>query len=179
MILELKRQGLGVSAIARQTGLDRKTVRKYLKRGLEAPVYGPRDPRDRLPEGYRHYLQERLSAFPGLSVRRLHREIKEMGYSGAYSTLTEYLRLNRPDVPRQFERRFETLPGEQAQADFAEFQESKDFEYHSQWATNSGWPRRSKQCAAIRKIFGVIRCGVWAEANNGRPDEGLVTDGMA
>jgi transposase len=30
MILELKRQGLGVSAIARQTGLDRKTVRKYL-----------------------------------------------------------------------------------------------------------------------------------------------------
>jgi hypothetical protein len=34
MILELKRQGLGVSAIARQTGLDRKTVRKYLERGL-------------------------------------------------------------------------------------------------------------------------------------------------
>ncbi len=43
-------------------------------------------------------------------------------YAGAYSTLTEYLRLSRPDVPRQFERRFETLPGEQAQADFAEFQ---------------------------------------------------------
>jgi len=40
MILELKRQGLGVSAIARQTGLDRKTVRKYLERGLEVPVYG-------------------------------------------------------------------------------------------------------------------------------------------
>jgi transposase len=39
MILELKRQGLGVSAIARQTGLDRKTVKKYLERGLEAPVY--------------------------------------------------------------------------------------------------------------------------------------------
>ena len=35
MILELKRQGLGVSAIARQTGLDRKTVRKYLAQGLE------------------------------------------------------------------------------------------------------------------------------------------------
>ena len=44
MILELKRQGLGVSAIARQTGLDRKTVKKYLERGLDAPVYGPREP---------------------------------------------------------------------------------------------------------------------------------------
>ncbi len=38
MTLELKRQGLGVSAIARQTGLDRKTVGKHLERGLEVPV---------------------------------------------------------------------------------------------------------------------------------------------
>jgi transposase len=122
MILELKRQGLGVSAIARQTGLDRKTVRKYLERGLEAPVYGPREPGERLASRFGSYLTERLSAFPGLSARRLHREIKAMGYVGAYSTLTEYLRLIRPAVPRQFERRFETGPGQQAQVDFAEFQ---------------------------------------------------------
>lgn len=38
MILELKRQGLGVSAIARQTGLDRKTVRKYLAQGRPQPA---------------------------------------------------------------------------------------------------------------------------------------------
>jgi len=42
MILDLHRQGLSVSAIARQSGIDRKTVRKYVERGLEAPVYGPR-----------------------------------------------------------------------------------------------------------------------------------------
>ncbi|TIS17424.1 MAG: helix-turn-helix domain-containing protein, partial [Mesorhizobium sp.] len=41
MILDLHRQGLSVSAIARQSGIDRKTVRKYIERGLEAPVYGP------------------------------------------------------------------------------------------------------------------------------------------
>jgi transcriptional regulator of acetoin/glycerol metabolism len=35
MILELHRQGLKVSAIARQLGVDRKTVRKYIARGLE------------------------------------------------------------------------------------------------------------------------------------------------
>ena len=122
MILELKRQGLGVSAIARQTGLDRKTVRKYLERGLEVPVYGPREPEERLAEEYRTYLVDRLSAWPGLSARRLHREIKAMGFEGAYSTLTEYLRLIRPAAPRQFERRFETPAGQQAQVDFAEFQ---------------------------------------------------------
>ncbi len=45
MILDLHRQGLSVSAIARQAGIDRKTARKYIERGLEAPVYGPRKPR--------------------------------------------------------------------------------------------------------------------------------------
>ncbi len=45
MILELHRQGVSVSAIARQVGLDRKTVRKYIERGLEPPMYGPRPPR--------------------------------------------------------------------------------------------------------------------------------------
>src|SRR5215468_11000018 len=44
MILDLHRQGLTVSAIARELGIDRKTVRKCIARGLEPPVYGPRKP---------------------------------------------------------------------------------------------------------------------------------------
>lgn len=42
MILELHRQGLSITAIARRTGRDPKTVRKYIEQGLEAPSYGPR-----------------------------------------------------------------------------------------------------------------------------------------
>jgi hypothetical protein len=38
-------QGAGVSAIARRTGLDRKRVRKVIARGLEPPIYGPRQRR--------------------------------------------------------------------------------------------------------------------------------------
>ncbi|MEE7450193.1 hypothetical protein MRF4_21615 [Methylobacterium radiotolerans] len=41
MILDLHRQGLSVTAIARRTGRDPKTVRKYIERGLEPPAYGP------------------------------------------------------------------------------------------------------------------------------------------
>lgn len=44
-----------------------------------------------------------------------------MGCEGAYSTLTEYLRLIRPVTPQQFERRFDTAAGQQAQVDVAEF----------------------------------------------------------
>ncbi len=49
MILELHRQGLPISAIAQRTGHDRKTVRKYIQRGLEVPRYKPRTPRAARP----------------------------------------------------------------------------------------------------------------------------------
>ena len=42
MILELHREGLSITAIARRTGRDPKTVRKYIEQGIEAPSYGPR-----------------------------------------------------------------------------------------------------------------------------------------
>lgn len=122
LIQELNRQGLSVSAIARQTGLDRKTVKKYLAKGLEAPIYSPRKATVSALDPHRQYLLERMAAYPGLSGRRLHREVRDRGYKGAYSSLTEYLRLIRPPVPKAFERRFETAAGFQAQVDFAEFQ---------------------------------------------------------
>ena len=53
MILELHRQGVSISAIARQVGLDRKTVHKYIERGLEPPMYGKRDFRCMLGESLR------------------------------------------------------------------------------------------------------------------------------
>jgi transposase len=121
MILELHRQGVSVSAIARQVGLDRKTVRRYIERGLEPPVYGPRPPQQSKVVPFSRYLHERLAAFPQLTGRRLHRELRELGYTGGYSILTDFLRDLRPTAPAPFEVRFETPPGRQAQVDFAHF----------------------------------------------------------
>lgn len=121
MILDLHRQGLSVSAIARQTGADRKTVRKYIERGLEAPAYGPRRPRATVIDPFAAYLRERVAAYPGLTARRLLRELKERGYSGGYTAVIDFLRDIRPPGEHGFEVRFETPPGEQAQVDFAQF----------------------------------------------------------
>jgi transposase len=121
LIHDLKRQGLSVSAIARKVGLDRKTVRKYLERGLEAPVYGPRAPRPRQLAPFAAYLRERIALYPELSGKRLLREIRELGYGGCYSVVTDFLRAARPPRRQAFERRFETPPGRQAQVDFAQF----------------------------------------------------------
>ena len=60
VIHELRQEGLSISTIARRTGLDQKTVRKYLKRGLTAPSYGPRSPRAQLLDPYRAYLRQRV-----------------------------------------------------------------------------------------------------------------------
>jgi transposase len=122
MILDLHRQGLSVSTIALQLGIDRKTVRKYLARGLVAPVYGPRRPRPRRIDPFIPYLRARIEAWPGLTGRRLFRELKERGYQGGYTAITDALRELRPQAAPAFEVRFETPPGDQAQVDFAQFQ---------------------------------------------------------
>jgi transposase len=110
-----------VSAIARTSGLDRKTVRKYIERGMEAPVYGPRQPRHTVIDPFAGYLRGRVSAYPGLTGKRLLRELREMGYAGGYTAVTDFLRDVRPAPASGFEVRFETGPGEQAQVDFAQF----------------------------------------------------------
>ena len=111
MILELHGQGLKVSAIARQLGIDRKTVRRYIARGLEPPTYGPRPPRQRSTDRFLPYVRERLAAFPGLTAVRLWRELRERGYAGGYTAVKRAVRGIRPDPVAPFEVRFETAPG--------------------------------------------------------------------
>src|SRR5271163_3593551 len=79
MILDLHRQGLSVTAIARRVGIDRKTVRKYIERGLEPPSYGPRQPRARRLEPFEAYLRQRVVTYPGGTVRNFVRRLGMMG----------------------------------------------------------------------------------------------------
>ena len=104
MILELHRQGVSVSAIARQVGLDRKTVRKYIEHGLEPPMHGPRPPRASKIAPFSRYLRERLAAFPQLTGRRLHRELREQLPTGHPSWPTSRAHIASTQVLR--------LPGE-------------------------------------------------------------------
>ncbi len=178
MILDLHRQGLSVSAIAARTGFDRKTVRKWIERGLVAPAYGPRAPQPKAIDAFADYLRARIAAFPELTGRRLHREIRERGFQGAYCAVTDFLRGIRPVVPTPFERRFETPPGRQAQVDFAQFRVAFDDQPgqarvvwlfaivlgHSRWL----WGR----FVAHQDLHTLLRCHAAAfEAMGGVPAE--------
>ena len=87
------------------------------------PTYGPRQvgrPNKLAP--YLDYLRERVAAFPELTATRLTRELRERGYSGAYTAVKRFVAAIRPsDGPKPFEVRFETAPGHQAQVNFARF----------------------------------------------------------
>jgi len=121
MIHQLKQDGHSISEIARRLNMDRKTVRKKLETGLEPPAYKTRPVVVSVLDQYKPYLKQKIEMHPGLSAKRLLRDIIGMGYTGSYTTLTEYLRNIRPPKSNQFERRFETAPGHQAQVDFARF----------------------------------------------------------
>jgi transposase len=121
MILELHRQGVSISDIARQLSMGRKTVRSYRQR-TEPPAYKQRSPRPVIIDRFKNYLHERLAAYPGLPAVRLWRELKERGYPGCHRVVRDCVREPRPARTHGFEVRFETPPGQQAQVDFAHFE---------------------------------------------------------
>lgn len=178
MILDLARQGLSVTAIARRTGLDRKTVRKYIARGLEPPAYTPRPPRPGLLQPFEAYLRERVERFPELTGQRLWRELRDLGFTGGYTIVTDFLREVRPAPEPVFERRFETPPGRQAQVDFAFFRVRFDSEPEVDrivWLFSLvlGHSRMLWGRFVVRQdLASVLRCHVAAfEALGGVPEE--------
>jgi transposase len=113
---ELKRQGLSIRAISRLTGMARKTVRKYLMKP-EVPVYGPRAAQPSKLDEFKSYLEDRMQA--GVwNARVLLRELRQRGYGGSYTILTDWLRPQRSSAWAVAVRRFETPPGKQGQVDW-------------------------------------------------------------
>ena len=84
----LARRGWSVSAIARHTGRDRKTVRKYLAGA--GPV---REPAASCLEPFREYLAARLAEDVHVEGTVLYREAAELGFGRSYVTFVRQLRL--------------------------------------------------------------------------------------
>lgn len=86
---ELHAQGFTVSAIARQTGMDRKTVRKYLK--LTAlPAYRPHRRRFSKLLPYQDYLLEHWQN-GRRTVRQLWLDSRELGFKGSHSVVAAFM----------------------------------------------------------------------------------------
>ena len=127
-IVALRRRGWSVSAIARHTGRDRKTIRAWLAAGEQRRR--PRAPS--VLEPYRAYIERRLADDPHLDATVLLRELRPLGFERSYQTLTRELRrlALRPECPvckRGGHRLTIELvhePGEELQLDWLELAET-------------------------------------------------------
>lgn len=121
-------QGTSKSAVARQLGVSRDTVHRWIRDGDldrdldgESVQYGPRPPMPTKLDRYKPIIEARLTAYPELSAVRLLDEIRAAGYTGGYSQLTAFVQRVRPTPAPEPVIRFETPAGRQAQVDFARF----------------------------------------------------------
>jgi len=120
-IRKLKAQGLSQAAIARQLGLDPKTVAKYI-RSNAPPRYRPRVGSTCIDafKGFEEKVELWLKRTPELTDREVFELLVPEGYRGSERTLNRRMRRQRGLKPKErfFEQSYE--PGEQSQFDFKE-----------------------------------------------------------
>jgi transposase len=125
-IRKLRSDGMNVSAIARATGMDRKTVRRCLRQVQWQPYRRARSEQTLLSM-HSDWLAERAPEV-NYSARILFQELRAgRGYAGSYQTVRDAVRPLRVNATAASltQRRFETEPGEPG----------------PKATSTSGWPR--------------------------------------
>jgi transposase len=127
-IVALRRRGWSVSAISRHTGRDRKTIRVWLEQGERRR----RARASSVLEPYRAYVERRFTDDPHLDATVLLRELRQLGFTRSYQTLTRELRRLglRPECPvckrggQPLTIELAHEPGEELQLDWLELAET-------------------------------------------------------
>ena len=130
----LSREGLSIRQISRNTGLDRATVRKYLRMTEEefSTFLALQKQRNRKLQPYEEFIKKRVADNPDCSAAQVedwlkehHPDLQEITTRTIYS-FVQWIRKSH-DIPKpkgtpRYYQPVEQLPyGEQAQVDFGEY----------------------------------------------------------
>ena len=138
----LREHGWSIAALAREFGLNWRTVKREVEE-TGPRVYGPRPEAFALTGSQLAHIERRLVVCPGIRGTDLHAELRhDFGYEGSYQTFQRQLRLLRSAVVHDPEIRFETGPGIQVQAD---------------WADLGGW-RLGDQMVRLHAMVTILGC---------------------
>jgi transposase len=112
------RRGQGKRTMARELGLDRKTVKRILAQERPMP-YRRTVTRPSVVTPFLDYIQRRVTAVDH-NAYRIFQELQALGYLGGYEMVKLAVRPLRTERDRLLEAtlRFETAPGRQAQVDW-------------------------------------------------------------
>jgi len=108
-----------VGTIARQLGVHHGTVERVLSQA-GAPKR-QRAHRASLLDPFLAFVTETLAAYPTLTASRLYAMVRERGYTGGPDHFRHLVAHHRPRRAAEAYLRLRTLPGEQAQVDWAHF----------------------------------------------------------
>jgi transposase len=115
----LRRHGWSISALAREFGLSRRTVKRELE-AKGARRYPRRRSTTELTAAQLAHVRRRLEICPSIRGTDLYAELRtEYSFAASYPTFQRLLRQLRPATLREPEIRFETGPGVQTQVDWA------------------------------------------------------------
>jgi len=132
-ILKLRERGWSLRRIARELGIHRETVARYVRqhqlvtsKPATAPTGSAVSKPTKAPTGsersqsaceaYRELILAKLDL--GLSAKRIHQDlVEDEGFAADYVSVRRFVRRLRQGRPLPF-RRLETAPGEEAQVDF-------------------------------------------------------------
>lgn len=109
-------QGLSVTQIAREAGLDRGTVRKWLSRSRYEESAGAKAARTSKLDAHRDTIR-RLLASHDYSAVQVYQRLKGCGYEGGYTIVRRFVAQVRPR-PRKAYLPLTFAPGECAQVDW-------------------------------------------------------------
>ena len=115
----LHRHGWSLSALAREFGLNWRTVKREVEaEGLRR--YPQRVKPTALSPAQLAHVERRLTVCPSIRGPDLFAELqRDYGFGGSYPSFQRQLRGLRPAAVREPVVRFETAPGQQTQADWA------------------------------------------------------------
>ena len=108
--------GWAVGTIAQQVRVHHTTVRRVLdSRGISPRIIQ----RPSIADPYLPFIRETLERWPTLPSSRLYDMVVERGYPGQPGHFRRIISRLRPSKPAEAFQRLSTLPGEQAQVDWA------------------------------------------------------------
>ena len=119
-IMALHRQGHSMRFIARKLGLHRNTVKKFIL-GKRFPEYQRSERRVSVLAPFVRIIQDWLEQ-DNYRASWVFERLKPIGYEGSYETVKKFIRPIKEQQTRIAYARFETMPGLQAQVDWADFQ---------------------------------------------------------
>jgi transposase len=110
-----------VGSIAKHLGVHRSVVERVLSQSQDVSAVQC-EKRPKLVENYKGFLRETIEKYPDIHASRLFAMVKKRGYTGrSASHFRKIISELRPKKNQEAFARLSTLPGEQAQVDWADF----------------------------------------------------------